>query len=629
MIKYLFYFSVSTAIAFAITPFIRILAKKAKILDFPSERKIHDKPIPLLGGLPIFFSFNLTMLLGYVLNNSNVKNFLLKNWKPLLACQIIILILGVLDDLKKLQPRLKFLIQIFVGCLLLLFGFGIHTISNPFTDGVIQLGIFSIPITILWVVGITNALNLIDGLDGLAAGTSLIVCTTLFGISFFYQNLYIAFVSLILAGSILVFLRYNFYPAKIFLGDSGSLLLGFLLAILSIEGSYMGATLVAVLAPVLALGFPIVETLLSMIRRLLRSVHIVDYPSKNGKFKALFFKGFSMFEGDKDHVHHRLLKLGFSQRRAVLILYALCAALCVFAFITVAFKNLNITVFLGAIFIAFLIGIRSLDYQEFKILESGLLLPLFNFPIINKKVFQAFLDLFFISVSYYLSFILVFKNFGGFEKNLFIQTLPIVLVLKIIIFYFSGLYKGSWYYTSVEDLLMVSKSLVLSSLGAIIILSLFFGLGSFGGLTFFVIEFYLLSTMIAGYRASYKVISSLYNRNSGNKKRKVLIYGAGHRGSVALKEMKYNGSYFFSPVGFIDDDSEKKGKVLHNCPILGSIDDIDQVVNNNDIAEIVISTDKIKKDKIRWLIDFSKQKGIVIRQFEFRFYEFPQLDGEL
>lgn len=628
MIKYLIYFFLSVSISLVLTPLIRLFAKKANIYDVPSARKVHRKPAPLLGGIPIFVSLNATLLIGYFLNNVYIKEFLSEKWKPLFLCQLIILVLGIFDDIQKLQPRIKFLIQIFAGCLLLLFGIGINIINNPFSGGLIHLGIWSIPITILWVVGITNALNLIDGLDGLAAGTSVIVCVALFGISFLFQNIAMSFVFLILAGSILGFLRYNFFPAKIFLGDSGSLLLGFLLAVLSIQGSYKGPTLVAVLVPILALGFPIMETLLSMIRRFLKSVHMVDYPQKNGKFKALFLNGFSMFEADKDHVHHRLLKLGFSQRRAVLILYGFCAALCIFAFLIVTIKNINVTLFMGAVVIAFVIGIRSLKYQEFKILESGLLLPLFNFPVINKRVFQAFFDLFSISLSFYLSFILILRNFGGTEKNLFIRTLPIVLVIKILIFYLSGLYKRSWVYSSAEDLLSLTKSLVLSSLGSLFILGLVFGIRSFTGILFFLIDFYLATTFIMGYRISYKLVHGLYNRNHVNIGKKGLIYGAGHRGSVALRELQNNGSTFFSPVGFIDDDISKKGKAFHNYPILGPVEDIEEFVSKNDVKEILVSTDKIEKERIGKLIDYCRQKGIIMRQFEFRFYEYPQPESE-
>jgi UDP-GlcNAc:undecaprenyl-phosphate GlcNAc-1-phosphate transferase len=628
MTKYLIYILLSVSISLVLTPLVRILSKRANIYDIPSERKIHRNPTPLLGGIPIFLSFNLTLLIGYFLNNGYIREFLADKWKPLFLCQIIILGMGIFDDIIKLKPRLKFLIQIFAGSLLVFFGIGITDISNPFSGGLIHLGMLSIPVTILWVVGITNALNLIDGLDGLAAGTSLIVCIAFFGISFFFQDIGISFVSLILAGSVLGFLRYNFYPAKIFLGDSGSLLLGFLLAVLSIQGSYKGATLIAVLVPILVLGFPIMETLISMARRFLRSVHMVDFPNGNGKFKALFLNGFAMFEADKDHVHHRLLKLGISHKKVVLILYGLCAALCAFAFLMAMLKDINVTLFIVAIIMAFVIGIRSLKYQEFKILESGLLLPLFSFPVVNKRVFQAFFDLLFISLSFYFSFVLIFNNFGSYEKSLLIRTLPIVLVVKIAIFFASGLYNRSWSYSGIEDLLMLARSLVLSSVGSLLLLGLVFGLSSFGGILFFLIDFYIAATFIMGYRISFKLVRSLYNRNSGSMGKKVLIYGAGYRGSVALDELKKNGSTFYSPIGFIDDDIDKKGKIIHNCPILGSIEDIRDLVSQNDVAEILVSTDKIEKEKIGKLMEFCKQKGIMMRQFEFRFYEFPQFESE-
>lgn len=621
MTKYLFFFLVSTGISLVITPLIRLLAKKGNICDFPSERKIHQKPIPLLGGVPIFISLNFTLLLGVIFNNTYIREFLLSRWRLLLACQIIILVIGIYDDIEKLHPRVKFFLQIFVGFLLVLFGFGIHAISNPFSGNAIHLGIFSIPITILWVVGIINALNLVDGLDGLAAGTSLIVCATIFAISYFSQNIGIGLVTLILAGSILGFLKYNFHPAKIFLGDSGSLLLGFLLAVLSIEGSSKGATLVAVLAPILVLGLPIMDTLLSMLRRFSKSIDFVNNGTKKGKLKASFFNGFSMFEADKDHIHHRLLKLGFSHKKAVIILYGVCIALCVVAFLTVAWADFNLTLFLLAILVSVFIGIKSLNYKELKVLESGIFLPLVNLPVINKKLFQAFFDLFVISFSYYLSGILVWGGFGGQEKVIFIETLPIVLAIKIIIFYVSGLYKGSWRHSSIEDIIKIVKAVVFSSVCSIFVLVLLFGMKAFGGIIFFIIDFYLLFSFVAGYRISSRVLENYYKHDSTHNGKKVLIYGAGRKGSTLLKEIRRNGDVSYSPVGFIDDDLAKRGRILHSYPIFGSIEDLERVVKKNEISEIIISTRKIGMEKINKLKEFCKQKGIEIKRFELSFGE--------
>jgi UDP-GlcNAc:undecaprenyl-phosphate GlcNAc-1-phosphate transferase len=472
-------------------------------------------------------------------------------------------------------------------------------------------------------VGITNALNLVDGLDGLASGTALIVCLTIGGIAYLNKNLGIVFIALSLAGSIIGFLRYNFYPAKIFLGDSGSLLMGFLLAVISIQASSKGATIVAVLAPILALGFPIVETLVSMIRRFLHSIHIIDYPTKNGRFRTVFIKGFSVFEADKDHTHHRLLKIGFSQKKAVVIIYAICVALSILSLVSVAIKHLNLVAFLGAIFVGFLIGVRSLKYQEFKILENGLLIPIFDFPVINNSLFQAFFDLAMISFSYYLSFVLVFKTLDGQTWRLFVQSLPVVLLLKIVVFYLSSLYRRTWVYSSLEDVLTVLKATVFSSLSSVIVFSLIFKLSSFRGVVFFILDFYLLLTFVTGFRISHRVFNSFYKRGAANRGKKVLIYGAGYRGSTVLREIRQNEAYSFSPAGFIDDAPEKIGKNMNGLPILGSVEDLDEMLKDNKISEIIISTAKIGKDKIKKLTEFCGKKGISLRQFEYRFYEFP------
>jgi UDP-GlcNAc:undecaprenyl-phosphate/decaprenyl-phosphate GlcNAc-1-phosphate transferase len=622
MIEHFVLFFAAAVFSLIFAPLIRAFAVWAKILDIPSERKVHAKPVPLLGGIPIFLSFNLVVILGIIQNQSYLKEPVLSKWQTLLICQIIILGLGLFDDIIHVQPGTKLIFQIFVGVLIFLFGFGINNITNPFNGSLMHLGLLSLPITVFWLVLITNALNLVDGLDGLAAGTALIVAMTIFAISFFNQSKGIAFISIVLAGSILGFLRYNFYPAKIFLGDTGSMLLGFLLAVTSIQGSSKGATLVAVLAPILALGFPIMETLLSMIRRLLRSIHVIDYSTKNGRSRVLFFRNFTIFEADKDHVHHRLLKFGFSQRKAVIVLYAICIGLSILAFLSVALKNLNIIAVLGAIFLAFLIGIKSLKYQEFKILENGLLIPLFSFPVINKSLFQAFLDLVMISFSFYLSFVLVFKDFGQ-AKDLFLKSLPLVLLIKVVVFYLSSLYRGSWVYSSIEDALTILKATILSSLSVVIILSLFFSLKSFGGAVFFILDFYLLLSLVAGFRVSYKIFNSFYKQGSTSKGKKILIYGAGYRGSTVLKEIRNNDTYSLSPAGFIDDAPEKLGKNMHGIPILGTIEDLDSIFEDNEISEIIISTAKIGKEKIRRLTEFCKAKNIIIRQFEFRFYEFP------
>ena len=618
MTKYILYFSLSVVLSLLITPLIRILAQKLNIIDLPSERKIHQKPTPLLGGIPIFIAFNLSVLIGVLFNFEYHEKLFTLNWKPIFISQVIILGIGIYDDVKRVKPGLKLLFQIVSGSLLVVFGFQIHNITNPFTGNLISLGIFSIPITILWVVTITNALNLVDGLDGLAAGTSIIACATVFGISFIFQNIGIALASLILAGSVLGFLKYNFYPAKIFLGDSGSLLLGFLLAVLSIEGISKGATLVAVLAPILILGFPIMETLLSMTRRFLRPVHLDDNPHKNGKLRHLFLKGSSMFNPDRDHIHHRLLKLGFSQRNAVIILYGICAIFCALSFLIIAWENINITLFLGAITVAIFIGIKSLNYREFKVFKKGLTLPLFDTNFIIRRLFTALIDLLCISLAYYASFILTFHPYNFQAKTLFIKTLPFVLVLKIIIFYLSGLYKCSLRHTRLEDLIRIVKALIFSSIGSSLLLVLLYGLKSYRSIVFFVADFFVLISLVAGLRISYRVLNYYYHKKDFKKGRKVVIYGAGTKGSLLAKELQFNKNFHCHVVGFIDDAVHKKGNSSHNIPVLGTYTELEEIIHKNKVNEIIISTEKIGKEKINSLEKLCSENGITIQPFELK-----------
>lgn len=293
---------ITTFISAISTPLVKKLAHKVNAIDVPrDERRIHKKPIPRMGGLAIYIAFIIGMFL-------NIKNFSMNDWGIVLGATVIV-IGGVIDDIKDLKPKYKLLFQIIASITLILFGIKVNLITNIFGSGkdFINVGVLGIPITIIWVIGITNAFNLIDGLDGLAAGVGFISSVTLFIVAFINGRENAAFLTVILAGSILGFLPFNFNPASIFMGDTGSQLLGFILAAISIDGAIKSATALVIAVPLLALGLPIYDTLFAMIRRKL-----------NGK---------PIMQADKGHLHHRLLGLGLSQRQAVIIIYLINAIL--------------------------------------------------------------------------------------------------------------------------------------------------------------------------------------------------------------------------------------------------------------------------------------------------------------
>ncbi|PAV31305.1 undecaprenyl-phosphate alpha-N-acetylglucosaminyl 1-phosphate transferase [Virgibacillus profundi] len=277
-----------------LTPAVKKIAVKIGAVDYPNQRKVHKKVMPRLGGLSIYISFVLWLI---IFEPSNVYIW------PLIVGGTIIMAVGLLDDLYELSAKVKLLGQLAAAVTVVLGGIQIDFINLPF-DGKLEFGMWTIPITILWIVGVTNAINLIDGLDGLAAGVSAIALLTISGLAITMGNSLAIFAGLILLGSTLGFLVYNFHPAKIFLGDTGSLFLGFMISVLAILG-FKNVTMFSIIVPMIILAIPISDTFFAMVRRLIQKKPISS--------------------PDKLHLHHCLIDLGYSHRSTVLIIYFLSA----------------------------------------------------------------------------------------------------------------------------------------------------------------------------------------------------------------------------------------------------------------------------------------------------------------
>lgn len=615
MLKYLILFLIASACSFLLTPLVRSASRRIGVLDLPGERKIHDQPIPRLGGLSIFISFYLIFLIASQISFFHFpQNFLkeIRFWW-LLVVSIIVLGLGAMDDFRRIPVSIKFFFQIIAGLILALTCSKIDVIALPF--GTFKLGIWSIPLTVFWVVAITNAINLLDGLDGLAAGTSFIVCLTMFGVSLISQNVGSALISIILAGSILGFLKYNFHPASIFLGDSGAYFLGFILAVLSLQGSLKGTTTIAILIPIIALGLPIMDTALSMFRRLLKSLHIMEIDQKRNVVKFFYLDGWSIFQADRDHIHHRLLQIGLTQKKAVMILYGVSLILGGLALSSVYFKNINYGLLLIAIAMASYISIRKLGYSEVQILSNGVLLPLFDAPVVSRRILRVFVDMTVISVSYYFAFLLRFEGHFTPAKNYYLSTLPLMLVTKIIIFYLAGLYKGAWRYLNINDLLKITKAVLLGGMASTLILWVIPGVGILSWAVL-VIDFNLLLFLIIVARGSFRVLEHLHTTQNHLQGRNVLIYGVGKRGVNALNEFLNNLNLGLRPVGFIDDDLRNQKKLVNGYPVLGTLDSLETILEKNSISEIILSFDPISQEKLDKLSRICYFHQIPLRRFQ-------------
>jgi len=297
--EYLTVFLTSGLLTLFLTPLAVYIAPKIGAVDIPKDgRRMHDKPMPRFGGFAIFIG--VTSAIAFFLIGDNPKMV------GVIACGAMIYVLGLIDDLRGMPAKVKFMGQIAVACAAFGFGIRINFITLFFaaeSGYTFFPGLSAFIFTVAWIVGITNTINLIDGLDGLAAGVAAIASASIAYAAFIASAPSATLSMLALTGGALGFLPFNFHPAKIFMGDSGALFLGFMLAALSIEGATKSATVVAIIVPVLVLGVPIFDTAFAILRRMINKRPIM--------------------EADKGHLHHRIMAAGFGQRRAVLMLYGI------------------------------------------------------------------------------------------------------------------------------------------------------------------------------------------------------------------------------------------------------------------------------------------------------------------
>lgn len=339
-----------------LTPLVKRLAFRIGAVDAPNYRKVHARIMPRLGGLAIFLAFLIAVAIfqPILIYNENGSDFLL----AIIIGACIIVATGIIDDMREISAKAKLigqlaaaLIVIFVG------GIQIEMVNLPFV-GELNFGLLSIPLTVLWIVGITNAINLIDGLDGLAAGVSTIALITLAVMAFIMGNMFVLAIAAILAAATFGFLFYNFHPAKIFMGDTGALFLGFMISVLALLG-FKNITVVTLIIPVIILGVPISDTFFAIVRRVRMKKKWSD--------------------PDKSHLHHRLLDMGFTHRQTVLIIYGIAVmfglAAIIFSMAKVWGAILLVAVILTAIEILVeVIGLAGKNYK-----------PLLNFVRIFNK----------------------------------------------------------------------------------------------------------------------------------------------------------------------------------------------------------------------------------------------------
>lgn len=518
-----------------------------------------------------------------------------KDWPwYLLISAGIMFAMGVVDDFKPISPPPKFVVQLVAAGIAIYFGNEINFFPWP---------IANIVLTFVWLTGITNAINLLDNMDGLASGVSMIAALILS--YYFWQdgNQALLLLSLSLAGAILGFLVFNFPPAKIFMGDSGSMLLGFTLATLAVARQRQASNVFAIMGvPILLFLLPILDTTLVTITRLMR--------------------GQSPAQGGTDHTSHRLIAFGLTERQAVLFLYGV-AILSGLSSTLLEALNYNLSLVMIPILLISL-AVFTAYLARLKVVSSltptrGSLGWFVQELTYKRRLFEIALDLVIIGSCYYLAYWTESGlNMTREGMQLFQRSWPLALVTAYLSFYIFGVYRGVWRYVGVDDLLRYARGVIGGCLLTGIILSLLFP-NQYSLVIFLLYAVYLFLFLSAS-RLSFQALDNAYIRQRKDDTAGVLLYGAEDAGELALRWILHNPSMGYHPVGFLDDDPLKWGRSIHGVDVLGGSDALESILRDRDVKGVIVSsTADLPEEALAKVVNYCHAKGVWVKVMRLAF----------
>ena len=607
---------IAALITAALAPLTRKLAFAVGAIDRPGERKIHSAPVPRLGGLAVLISAAVVL---FALRTVKPFDHLLNSRLLVgLAIGILpVLAISILDDIRPLSPLPKLLAQI-AAAVIAVISFGIRLGPDVHLFGkVIHLGWWAVLISIVWIVGVTNAFNLIDGLDGLSAGLALISSLSLAGVSLLQSSYGVAAVALVVAGALVGFLPFNVYPARMFLGDSGAASIGYILACIAVGGiSPRVSAGMAILVPVVVLGLPIADTLISICRRVVRRMANAE--------------SFNILEGDRQHIHHRLLELGLHQKDAVLILYVIGIVLSGCAIGSMFLTSQSAALLLLTIMAASFVGISRLGYDEFALIRRGVMLRYYDAPVLRMSLFVVFIDLALSVAALYGAIVLKYDDFEiTATRNLARSLLPLLPAITLTVFCAFRVYWRTWRTAGLSELLRPLAASFTAGAAAWLICRI--SLLEPRPPTFFVLYALVLGVAAVGARASYRLLHEWSRRAATDRSdaMPVAIYTAGVRGAMALQNLLSNEGYGMRPVGFIDDDPKKAGKYVKGYRVFGSLDDLPEVIARERVKAVIVASERIDPERLIKANEMCRTAGTALLSFNvnFRVEEFAP-DGK-
>ncbi len=582
-------FIFSCVLSLFFTSVIRKIAIKYGRTAKPREDRWHSAPTALFGGVAIYLTSIIAMLFFAIP--------LTKEFTGLLAGGSLIFLMGVIDDFHPIKPYTKLMAQITAAVVVILFGIKMEMFSP----------IVSVPLTILWIVAITNAFNLLDNMDGLSAGIALITSVVLSIVSAMQNQWELVTLSLILGGACLGFLRYNFNPASIFMGDCGSMFLGFTIGALSIVGTHRHASnlIVTIAVPVLIVAVPIFDTALVTVMRKLT--------------------GRAVSQGGKDHISHRLVVLGLSEKQAVLVLYLLSI---IIGFLAIISPHLNfylimvigILVLVGLFYLGIFLGEvkvysqEELDTAKEKIVGNGNKTILDTTIFYKRQIVEVLVDFALIVVAYVSAYLLRYEGtISPGNLQLIIKSLPILILVQLVSFYYFGLYKKIWRYMGMSDVVSIFKGVTLGTVITVAILVLTIRFSGYSRAVF-IIYWLTLTILVTSVRGVLRLLREHFAEIQKNRGKRVIILGAGDAGNALLREIRNNPDLHYNVVGFIDDDPGKIGRKIYGKSVIGSGKDLSMIAKETDAEEVLIAVSNLSEEDLNRIVQLCGECGLPYRR---------------
>lgn len=580
----------AVALSALFTVGVRFGAQKLGHVAKPKSDRWHKRPTAMYGGIAIFLAT--TILYLFLVQKTFESNVVM-------AGSTFLFLVGLIDDYLNIKPYQKVIGQLFGAAIIV--GFGLKLPMTGFE-------LVDVGITVFWLVGISNALNLLDNMDGLAAGIAAIAASALaFGFAINGQYAELALISIFI-GSLVGFLFFNFNPASIFMGDCGSMFIGFFLAssvMIGQSGGRSRSILTILAVPVLILFVPIFDTTLVTVLRKLW--------------------GRKASQGGRDHTSHRLVALGLSERSAVLMIYAFAGAAGVLAVLvarlepTQSFALISIFTIILSLIGVFLSKVKVYSERQEELASQNNAVFAFLVDISYKRrIFEVFLDVLLITLSYYAAYVFVLGPLeDGATWELFRSTLPLLIVLKLFAFLATGVYRGIWRYTSISDLITFAKGVIAGSMLSVLVILLLYRFQSFSRAVF-VLDGLILLFAIVGSRLAFRVFREMLPMPFSNEGQRVLIYGAGDGGEMVLRELRNNSELMYQPVAFVDDDPMKKGKMINGLPVYDANGSLADLCRDMEIREILVSTRKISREKLGDLREMCRQSNVSLKSAQIK-----------